>query len=163
MASKTVRAKTKGYDGVSLREAGDTFVWPDGIPLGKWVKEVRFGGKGDHDGDGTDGGAAQAQTNTTGLPADFVLPTDWRNLKAPERKALADKINGSGKVANATDADAVIEAYAEAHKPEAFGEAPAPQTVQQGIADAGNGPAPDWVAPGVDASGNQTPVAADDE
>lgn len=158
MASK-VRAKTKGYDGVALREAGEVFPWPEGVPVGKWVEPYRFGGKGDHDGDGKDGGAKQAN----GLPADFVLPADWRNLPAKERKALADKINGSGKVANAADADAVIEAYAEAHKPEAFADAPEPQTVQQGLKDAGGGPAPDWVAPGVDASGNETPVAADDE
>lgn len=160
--AKTVKALTTGYDGVALRTAGEVFPWPEKTPLGKWVKPVNFGGKGDHDGDGTDGGT-KTPADTGGLPADFVLPADWRNLKAPERKALADKINGSGKVANAADADAVIEAYAEAHKPEAFGEAPAPQTVQEGIKDAGGGPAPDWVAPGVDASGNQQPVPADDE
>lgn len=158
MASKEVRANTKGFDGHQLREAGERFMWPDGIPVGKWVDPIRFGGKGDHDGDGVDGGSKPVTTDS--LPADFVLPADWRNLKAAERKALADKINGSGKVANAADADAVIEAYAEAHKPEAFGDAPAPQTVQDGIKDAGGGPAPDWVAPGH----IETPVAvADDE
>lgn len=161
MASKTVKATTKGFDGHVLREAGEVFTWPDDSPVGKWTRPYNFGGKGDHDGDGNDGGSLPAKTD--GLPADFVLPADWRNLKAPERKALADKINGTGKVANAADADAVIEAYAEANKPEAFGDAPAPQTIQQGLADAGGGAAPDWVAPGVDASGNETPVAADDE
>lgn len=161
MASKTVKATTRGYVGGILREPGDVFEWPEGVPVGKWVKPYRFGGKGDHDGDGNDGGSLPVKTD--GLPADFVLPADWRNLKAPERKALADKINGSGKVANAADADAVIEAYAEAHKPEAFGDAPAPQTIQQGLADAGSGAQPDWVAPGVGETGNETPVAADDE
>lgn len=160
MASKTVRAKTKGYVGLVLREAGEVFVWPDDVPMGSWVEPARFGGKGDHDNDGHDGGA---HAPTGGSTPSITLPADWRNLPAKERKALADQINGSGKVANAADADAVIEAYAEANKPEAFGEAPAPQTVQQGIADAGGGPAPDWVAPGLGETGNETPVAADDE
>lgn len=152
--AKTVRAKEAGYVGKRRREQGEEFVWPEDVPMGKWVEPVRFGGKGDHDGDGKDGGAAPANT---GLPADFVLPADWRNLSAKDRKALADKINGSGKVANANDADVVIEAYEAAHKPEAFSDAPAPQTVQQALASTGNGPTPDWVAP------DATPVQADDE
>ena len=161
--AKTVRAKQRGYIGKVLREQGEEFTWPEGIKLGSWVDPVRFGGKGDHDGNGLDGGAAGTILGGGVAATSITIPADWRNLPAKDRKALADQINGSGKVANAADADAVIEKYAEDNKPEVFGEAPAPQTVQEGIKDAGGGPAPDWVAPGVDASGNQAPVQADDE
>lgn len=156
-----VRATTKGYVGGVLREMGEVFEWPEGNKMGKWVEPVRFGGKGDHDGDGRDGGAAPA-VGTSEQPR-VVIPADWQNLNAAEMKALANQISAD-KVPNKAEAERVISEYVEVNKPEAFGDAPAPQTVQSGLADAGAAPAPDWVAPGVDGSGNQTqPVPADDE
>ncbi len=55
-----VRAIAKGYIGGIIREVGDVFEWPEGNKVGKWVKPVAFGGKGDHDGDGKVGGAKKA-------------------------------------------------------------------------------------------------------
>lgn len=154
--AKTVRAKQRGYIGNVLREQGEKFEWPDGVKLGSWVEPVRFGGKGDHDGDGKDGGTKAVDTTAA---VSISIPADWQTQPAKDRKALADQINGSGKVANANDADAVISAYVEANKPEAFGDAPAPVTVQgNGVNEALGGAAPDWVAPSPD-----VPVAAADD
>lgn len=52
-----VRAVAVGYVGGELRQSGERFMWPAGVPLGSWVKPVAFGGKGDHDGDGLTGGS----------------------------------------------------------------------------------------------------------
>jgi len=56
-----VRAITRGYVGLIIREAGDVFDWPEGVPVGSWVKPVAFGGKGDHDGDGLTGGSLPSE------------------------------------------------------------------------------------------------------
>ncbi len=146
-----VIATGKGYFGGEVREIGASFEVPDELWSDKkrrpsWAKldpGVAFGGKGDHDGDGKVGGSKPAEPK----PAAIVIPADWRNLKAPDRKALATSITGT-KAPNAADADRVIEAYLESHKPEVFGDAPAPETAKgSGLQDALGGVQPDWVAP----------------
>lgn len=60
-----VRATAHGYFGGVVRSPGDTFEVPDELWFDKdrrpsWAEAVKFGGKGDHDGDGTVGGSVQA-------------------------------------------------------------------------------------------------------
>lgn len=155
-----VRAKEKGYAGGMVREQGDKFSWPEGIPLGKWVEPVAFAGRGDHDHNGKTGGTAAP----VGRDAAVVVPADWHSMKLPDRKALAKKISGEN-AANAADADSVIAAYVEASGTAApFDDAPAPQTVKgNGVQSALGGVEPDWVAPsGNSAGGDDTPVPADE-
>lgn len=61
-----VRATTVGYVGGEIRQAGERFMWPAGVPLGSWVKTVAFDGKGDHDGDGLTGGSKHAEDAADG-------------------------------------------------------------------------------------------------
>ena len=141
-----VVATSRGYIGLILREVGDAFDWPDDLKLGSWVKPAAFGGKGDHDGDGKVGGSVPAR------PAgDVIVPVDWRNGSAAERKALAKEISGSA-VPNAAAADEIIEAHVAANAPAPFSDAPAPETVEpirasSEINDALGTTQPDWVMP----------------
>ncbi|MBX5020420.1 hypothetical protein [Rhizobium lentis] len=146
-----VIANTKGYIGGVVRELGEEFnvddeLWADEKKRPKWVRPVRaelFGGKGDHDGDGKAGGSKPS------LPAGPVdIPEGWQELSAADRKALARALSGQA-VANAKDADAVIEAEAARRNPAASSEAPKPEG--NGVHEALGGPAPDWVMPGAQA------------
>lgn len=151
-----VVARTKGVFGGAVREIGDTFdvpddLWKDEKRRPKWVSSVKFGGKGDHDGDGKIGGSVPAGD------ADVTVPADWKGLNAAGKKELAKAISGT-QPPTARDAEEVIEAYLDANKPETFGEAPAPETVQGNGVKEALGTPPDWVAPGH----IEKPVPADD-
>lgn len=153
-----VIALVRGYIGGVVRYQGDVFEWPHGVKLGRWVKlhGSAFGGKGDHDGDESVGGAAPA------VPA-VTVPADWQNLKVAERKALAKSISGQN-AANAAEADAVISAFVEANATP-FADAPAPETVAPkgtGLQEALGGTQPDWVDPATGIPGGTAPVQADD-
>lgn len=50
-----VRAKSRGYVGLVLREAGEVFDWPEGVKLGSWVDPI--GSKVVADGDDAHGGS----------------------------------------------------------------------------------------------------------
>lgn len=165
-----VVATEKGYFGSVVRELGESFnipheIWTDEKKRPKWVKldpKDAFGGKGDHDGDGSVGGskpgghkAGEKAIEKSGdgdgkageKPADTIeVPADWQNLHHSKRKALAKVISGSA-VADLATADNVIAAYVEANKPPPFSDAPVPQTVMQAQKEAG-GIKPDWEAPG---------------
>ncbi len=185
-------ANEPGYYGKEIKNVDDVFIvdendpkaprwarlakgetWPAhwGEPLGPVnVETALFGGKGDHDKNGKTGGA-KAKTDAPAKVAP-VIPADWRTIKAAEKRKLADAIFAYGdrteKHANATEAEATIEAFLEANKPAPFEEAPAPETAPaagNGIVDALGGPAPDWVAPVVvdNSTGNDEPVVAADE
>lgn len=148
-----VVATTKGYFGGVLRDYGDSFevpddVWNDKKRRPSWVKldpASAFGGKGDHDGDGSVGGSK---------PADTSGAHDFTKMKVDELRAFAAEagidlgeatkkadiiaiLNG-GNVGNTTDAP----------KSEPFADNGGPETVQgNGVQEALGGPAPDWVAP----------------
>ena len=112
-----VRANTKGYVEGKLRNDGERFMWPAGVPIGSWVDPVAFGGKGDHDGDGLTGGSK---------PADY--DGDDAAKKGKDKK-------GKGK-AETVDAPTA----------EPFADAPAPVRVKNEINDATGGTEPDWIA-----------------
>lgn len=141
-----VVAKARGYFGGLIREAGEAFDIPDDLAAPKWTRPFAFGGKGDHDGDGKTGGSKPAEP-----PAGpIVIPADWKNGKAADRKALAKSITGEA-VPTAADADRVIEAYVETTKPaaEPFADAPEPETAKvNDVQEAIGGVQPDWVDPG---------------
>jgi hypothetical protein len=190
-----VVATSKGYFGGEIREIGASFVVPDDIwrddkRRPSWAKldaRSAFGGKGDHDGDGSVGGSkpgapgsvkADAMGSTVLTPPGsaggnaggdepLIVPADWGSLPAPERKALASKISG-GEVKKAPDADKIIAEYVEATKPTPFSDAPPPETVTKpagnGITEALGGPAPDWIAhdPAGDPAPSGDPQPVDD-
>jgi len=140
----SVTALTRGYVGGELREGDTRFMWPAGVPLGSWVRLNRFGGKGDHDGDGNVGGA---HPPVPSQPAGLTIPENWPDLPAKERKALAEQISGS-KVANAGEADTIISSHLLTRvKPvQPFDDAPAPQTITKSVgASGGAAIEPDWV------------------
>lgn len=73
-----VRAINTGYFGGIVRAPGDTFevpdeLWADEKRRPSWAEAVKFGGKGDHDGDGNVGGSK---------PADEAKPAKGRGRKA---------------------------------------------------------------------------------
>lgn len=141
-----VRALTKGYVGLVLREPGEEFAWPAKTPLGSWVKLGPFGGKGDLDGNGHTGGSPGPAAVD---PAGVVIPENWSALPAKDKKSLAEKISGA-KVANAGEADTIISTHLLTRvKPQQpFDDAPAPQTVAASAgAASGTAPEPDWVPP----------------
>lgn len=147
-----VVANAKGYFGGVIREMGDVFEVPDELWRDKerrpsWADVAR---KADKDAD------AANKTPSLPMPAGVgsaakaegvLIPADWQGMSAADRKALASQISGE-KVPNATEADKIISAYVADGTPEPFADAPAPETVQQGLKASGDGPAPDWVAPG---------------
>ncbi|OHV24943.1 hypothetical protein EOS93_25200 [Rhizobium sp. RMa-01] len=141
-----VIANTKGYFGGTIREAGEPFsvpddIWDDKKKRPKWVRvdpASVFGGKGDHDGDGSVGGSKPS------IPAGSVeIPEAWEELAAADRKALAKALSGQA-VANAKGADAIISAEVEKRTP-------APKLAGNGVQEALGGPAPDWLLPGAQA------------
>lgn len=166
-----VVATSKGYFGGEIREIGASFVVPDDIWKDEkrrpsWVKldpQGAFGGKGDHDGDGSVGGSKPGSTVLGGTalgsgtvggegggnPQQIVVPADWGSLPAGERKALASKISGH-PVTKAPEADKIIAEYVEATKPAPFSDAPPPGVAGKpegnGVTEALGGPAPDWIA-----------------
>lgn len=164
-----VIATSRGYFGSVIRDAGESFVIPDELwndekrrPL--WAKldpSSAFGGKGDHDGNGSVGGSKPKEpapkTETAIKPPAISVPADWQNLNAADRKALAANISG-GEVKKAAEADKIISDFVELTKPAPFSDAPEPETVQP----AGNGVVaalgkePDWLPPG---SGEPKPVS----
>lgn len=127
-------------------------LWNDARKRPSWAKLAKFGGKGDHDGDGKTGGSVK-----TPEPAAVSVPADWQNGSAGERKALAALISG-GKVPNVKEADAIIAAYVETTKAAPFADAPEPQTIApgNGVQAALGATQPDWVDP------NGTPTAVTD-
>lgn len=151
-----VVATTRGYFGGEIREAGERFhvpdaLWRDVARRPRWAvldAATAFGGKGDHDGDGKVGGSVPAPPAGGGPTVDIA--PDWRSGSAAERKALAKAITGQN-APNAAEADRIIAEHVEATRPEAFGDAPEPQSVGNGVVEALGGPVPDWVLPGSDA------------
>lgn len=147
-----VVAKVRGYFGGMIREAGEVFTVPDDRKAPGWTRPYAFAGKGDHDGDGKTGGSKPAETPVKKTepddePTAVVVPADWRNGKAADRKALAKAITGKIE-RHVEDADRIIEKYVETQKPEPFGDAPAPETAAgNGVTEALGGVQPDWVAP----------------
>jgi len=168
-----VIATSKGYFGGIVRDPGEGFnvpkeVWDVPKRRPSWVKldpADAFGGKGDHDGNGSVGGSvphatvhasASAGAGEGGKPDDaksFTIPADWSSLHHAKRKAFAKLISGEA-VADLAVADSIIAAYVEANKPAPFGDAPEPQTVAQAQKAIG-GTVPDWVDP-------NAPKAVDD-
>lgn len=133
-----VVAIEKGFFGGSVRAVGERFVVPDDLWNDKkrrprWCK---LAGK-------ADGPAGKADAKVTTV----VVPPDWADLPAKDRKALAKAISGED-APNAHSADAIIELYVATvtDKPEVFGDAPEPQTVADAQKAIG-GVQPDWVAP----------------
>ncbi|UPK31830.1 hypothetical protein IVB18_26230 [Bradyrhizobium sp. 186] len=133
-----VIATTKGYFAHTIREMGEAFaipdeIWEDVKRRPSWVVLA---------------GAAAAVEAVEVKPAAelIVIPADWEDMSAADRRALASKISGA-EVKRAPDADKIIEAYVEANKPAPFDDAPEPQTVAQAQKAAG-GVEPDWIAPG---------------
>ena len=114
-----VRALTKGYAGLILREVGDVFDWPEDTPVGKWVKPVAFGGKGDHDGDGLTGGSK------------------------PQEPAGDDDDDAKGKVKRGRKGKAET---VQTETAEPFADPP-PVRVSNEINDATGGTQPDWLPP----------------
>ena len=146
-----VIATEKGYFGGAIRDLGATFdvpddLWGDKKRRPSWAKAVKFGGKGDHDGDGKAGGG-KAAASTDAPAGSVVVPADWQGMSAADRKALAKAISGDN-VPNASEADKVISAHVEANAPAPFGDAPAPETAGNGVQAALGGTHPDWVEPG---------------
>lgn len=148
-----VIARSKGYFGGEIREVGDPFdvpddIWNDEKRRPRWVAHAAFGGKGDHDGDGKTGGSKPA--NTAGDDT-VVVPADWQNGSAADRKALAKRISGQN-VPNAKEADEIIEAHVAANAPAPFSDAPEPENqapvrAKSEINDALGTTQPDWVQP----------------
>lgn len=136
---RKLQAIERGYIGGRIVEIGEVIQWPHpNTP--KWLVPAK----------------AQAAVAVAAKQAEpIVVPADWEELSAADRKALASKISGQ-EVKRAPEADKIIDAYVEANKPpaEPFGDAPPPQTVGQAQA-ANGGIQPDWVAP----SGDPKPVA----
>jgi len=150
-----VVATSRGYFGGVVREIGDQFsvpddIWYDAKRRPSWAKldpAKAFGGKGDHDGDGTVGGSKPADDNLGGS-APIVVPPDWQNLSVGEARKIASQIAGH-EVKKVKDAHEIIAAFVEASKPAPFSDAPEP--VQQTTAEAMKAIGanqPDWVAPG---------------
>lgn len=158
-----VIATSRGYYGGIVRDPGDSFsvpddIWSDPKRRPRWAKldpRSVFGGKGDHDGDGSVGGSKPkgGGDGDGGSASAVTVPADWQNLKAAERKALAVKISGA-PVKNVGDADKIVEAHAEASKPAAFDDAPEPTVVEGNGVKEALGTEPDWIPPG----GNPQPV-----
>ena len=94
-----VRATTKGYVGLVLREAGEVFDWPECDKVGSWVKPVAFGGKGDHDGDGLTGGSKPADEpegkGKKGKGKTVQAPTAEPFADAPEPIRVENEINAA--------------------------------------------------------------------
>ena len=144
-----VVANERGYFGGIVREIGAEFsvpddLWQDKSKRPKWVSldpRSVFGGKGDHDGNGSVGGSKPS------APAGPVeIPESWQEMTAAERKILAKAISGQA-VANSKDAAAVIEAEVERRQPAASQEPPAPTPAGSGLQEALGGADPDWVLP----------------
>lgn len=135
-----VIATTKGYFGHIVREMGEAFaipdeIWNDAKRRPSWVILA-----------GAAAAPAAVETVAAEVKAVIVVPADWEDMTAADRRALASQISGA-EVKRAPEADKIIEAYVEANKPEPFADAPAPQTVAEAQKAAG-GVEPDWVAPG---------------
>jgi len=160
-----VIATSKGYFGGVIRDIGEAFNVPDELWADKerrplWAKldpASAFGGKGDHDGNGSvggskpagEGGASTSNSAGAGKPEDskiIVIPADWSSLHHSKRKALAKQITGEA-VNDLATADNIIAAHVEANKPAPFADAPAPQTVAEAQKAIG-AIRPDWEAPG---------------
>lgn len=134
-----VIATTKGYFGGVVHDIGASFNVPDEL----WDNVKRRPSWAILAGAAA---AAVAPVEETKPPVEaVVVPADWEEMSAADRKALASKISG-GDVKRATDADKIIEAHLEANKPEVFGDAPKSQTVAEAQKATG-GVEPDWVAP----------------
>lgn len=127
-----VIATARGFFGGRVREVGESFVVPDDLwhdkqRRPKWAKldpSHAFGGRGDHDGDGSVGGSKPAETAHAAL----VIPEDWRTKHGRTRMGMAHAIIGS-PVANAAEADKVIAAYVDSQKPSA----PAGNGIQEAL------------------------------
>lgn len=175
---KHVVATERGYFGGKIQEEGDSFtvpddIWNDPALRPRWAKldpKHAFGGKGDHDGDGSVGGrksgsAAAASASTAlasgtvagqggsaggdaGGNGPVIVPADWQSFKPADRKALASKIAGR-EITKAPEADKLISEYVEATKPAPFSDAPPPGVAGKpkgnGVTEALGGPAPDWI------------------
>lgn len=128
-----VRATVRGYVGGVLREAGDVFEWPAGDKLGSWVQPLKFGGKGDHDGDGADGGGIPAAPATAIADMTIAALREYAELNGIDLAGLTRKAD--------------IVAAIEAGPRQVFGDAPQPQTVAQAMKEVG-AIQPDWIAPG---------------
>jgi hypothetical protein len=155
-------ATHKAYALGRIIEAGETFGYPDALwndpeRRPSWAKLAAFGGKGDHDGDGKVGGSVPAKPAAPKADA-VVVPADWQNGSAAERKELARLISGE-RVPNKDAADVIIAAYVEANKAAPFADAPAPEVIEpgkgNGLQEALGATRPDWVAP----DGTPQPVA----
>ncbi|WP_454618370.1 hypothetical protein [Bradyrhizobium cenepequi] len=136
-----VIATSKGYFGGVVRDIGESFSVPDEI----WDDEKRRPSWARLPGASDAATVAVAGQSKPTVEA-VVVPADWEDLSAAERKALASKISGE-EVKRAPDADKIIEAYVEANKPAPFADAPEPQTVAEAQKAIGT-IQPDWEAPG---------------
>ncbi|MGZ2448295.1 hypothetical protein ACVIRO_001049 [Rhizobium ruizarguesonis] len=91
-----VIANTKGYIDGTVRELGERFtvsdeLWKDEKRRPKWVRPAKselFGGKGDHDGDGTVGGSKPS------IPAGEEKPQEKHAAAPATGKAGKPKGNG---------------------------------------------------------------------
>lgn len=94
-----VVAITKGYYGGVVRDPGARFPIPDDLWADKkrrpsWVKldpSTAFGGKGDHDGDGSVGGSKpKAETVEAAKPAGKGKKSKADTVEAPTAQPFAD-------------------------------------------------------------------------
>lgn len=109
-----VRAINTGYFGGVVREPGAEFDVPDELWADKerrpsWAEAIKFGGKGDHDGDGNVGGAkpaeeAKGRAKGKGKGETVEAPTAEPFADAPEPGEAKPKGNGV-KEALGTDPD----------------------------------------------------------
>lgn len=148
-----VVAKERGYFGKEIREPGERFtvpdeIWNDKKLRPKWAKldaSTAFGGKGDHDGDGSVGGSKPKEP--TGDAHDF------NKMKLDELRAFADE-NGIdlGEATKKADIIAILKGEnvggtTDAPTGEAFADNGAPVTVKNEANDATGQTEPDWVQP----------------
>lgn len=154
-----VIATERGYFGKELRDVGARFdvpdeIWNDKKRRPKWAKRDpahAFGGKGDHDGDGSVGGSKPGE----GIDFSKMKVDELREFAASNgvdlgeatKKADIIAILNGGNVGNTTDAP----------KSEPFADNGAPIHVKNEVNEATGATEPDWIKP----SGN-APVMADE-
>ncbi|OJF92066.1 hypothetical protein AX761_21745 [Rhizobium sp. 58] len=141
-------ALEKGYARGRIIAEGEKFsfddeAWADKKNRPKWAKvdpATVFGGKGDHDGDGSLGGSVSSECGGDGV-------TEPAKVEKPAK---------AGKAGKAAKSETVM-----APAVEPFAEPPVPETLSEnGVQTALGGIQPDWLPPGSDDDGK--PVMAED-
>ncbi len=141
-----VIAVSHGYFGGQVREPGDKFDVPDELWADKkrrpsWAKAAKFGGKGDHDGDGVVGGFKPVEA-----AADDLSGLTVKQLREFAKEHAID-------ITGLTAKDEIVAALSKGKATEdagsdVFADAPEPASVPRGNGVSEALPVePDWVAP----------------